>query len=283
LIKIGDEMLKLGFLGPQGTFSHNAAIEYSKEKPEYQLIEYNTIPELMLAVSEGALTEAIVPIENSLEGAVTSTLDMFVADLAIYIKAEIIIPISLNLLVKAGTTTSQIKEILSHPQPFGQSRKYLTANFSNVDMRPVASTAAAAEEVSKSDGQLAALGSELAGELYGLTVLARDIQDGKNNFTRFVVISQEKAVNTSHDKTAIVFSTGDEPGSLYRILDILNIWDVNMTRIESRPSKEQLGKYIFYVDIVGNQEEADIRDALAMVRRKTSFFKVLGSYPIYYI
>ncbi len=276
-------MLKLGFLGPQGTFSHNAAIEYSKEKPEYQLIEYNTIPELMLAVSEGALTEAIVPIENSLEGAVTSTLDMFVADLAIYIKAEIIIPISLNLLVKAGTTTSQIKEILSHPQPFGQSRKYLTANFSNVDMRPVASTAAAAEEVSKSDGQLAALGSELAGELYGLTVLARDIQDGKNNFTRFVVISQEKAVNTSHDKTAIVFSTGDEPGSLYRILDILNIWDVNMTRIESRPSKEQLGKYIFYVDIVGNQEEADIRDALAMVRRKTSFFKVLGSYPIYYI
>ena len=276
-------MLKLGFLGPQGTFSHNAAIEYSKEKPEYQLIEYNTIPELMLAVSEGALTEAIVPIENSLEGAVTSTLDMFVADLAIYIKAEIIIPISLNLLVKAGTTTSQIKEILSHPQPFGQSRKYLTANFSNVDMRPVASTAAAAEEVSKSDGQLAALGSELAGELYGLTVLARDIQHGKNNFTRFVVISQEKAVNTSHDKTAIVFSTGDEPGSLYRILDILNIWDVNMTRIESRPSKEQLGKYIFYVDIVGNQEEADIRDALAMVRRKTSFFKVLGSYPIYYI
>lgn len=276
-------MLKLGFLGPQGTFSHNAAIEYIKRNKEYQLIEYNTIPELMIAVNRGLISEAIVPIENSLEGAVTSTLDMFVTDLEIVIKSEIIIPISLNLLVKEGTTGDNIKEVLSHPQPFGQCRKYLAEKFSNVYMRPVTSTAAAADEVAQSNGDLAAIGSQLAGELYGLVVLDKDIQDGKNNFTRFVIISQEKAKRTAHDKTAIVFSTDNEPGSLYRILDILNIWGVNMTRIESRPSKEQLGKYIFYVDIVGNQEEEDIRDALAMVKRKASFLKILGSYPIYYI
>ncbi len=276
-------MLKLGFLGPQGTFSHNAAIEYIKVDQGYQLVEYNTIPELMIAVNEGLLDEAIVPIENSLEGAVTSTLDMFVADLAILIKAEITIPISLNLLVKEGTAFEDIKAILSHPQPFGQCRKYLTENFSNAELRPVASTAVAAEEVALADGELAAIGSQLAGEIYKLIVFASDIQDGKNNSTRFVVISREKAQRTTHDKTAIVFSTDNEPGSLYRILDILNIWDINMTRIESRPSKEQLGKYIFYVDIVGNQEEADIRDALAMVRRKASFLKILGSYPIHKI
>lgn len=276
-------MMKLGFLGPQGTFSHNAAVEYTRAEREYKLLEFNTIPELMLAVNAGQIDEAIVPIENSLEGAVTSTLDMLVADLDILIKAEIIIPISLNLLTKGEKTAANITEILSHPQPFGQCRKYLTENFSNANLRPVASTAAAAEEAAKSDGGLAAIGSQLAGQLYGLTVLASDIQDGKNNFTRFVIISREKAKPTTHDKTAIVFSTDNEPGSLYRILDILNIWDINMTRIESRPSKDQLGKYIFYVDIVGNQEEDDIRDALSMVRRKASFLKILGSYPIYYI
>ncbi len=276
-------MQKLGFLGPKGTFSHNAALEYSRGNESYLLVEYNTIPELMVAVSEGELAEAIVPIENSLEGAVTSTLDMFLEDLAIVIKAEIIIPISLNLMVRAGTKASDIKEILSHPQPFGQCRKYLTENYSQASTRPVSSTAGAASEVAQGDGSLAAIGSAIAGDLYGLVTLASDIQDGKNNYTRFVVLSREEAVRTGQDKTALVFSTDDAPGSLYRILDIFNIWDVNMTKIESRPSKEQLGKYIFYVDIVGHQDEEDISDALKMIKRKTSLLKILGSYPIYYI
>lgn len=276
-------MRKLGFLGPKGTFSHNAALEYRKGRNDYQLLEFNTIPELMVAVSDGAIDEAVVPIENSLEGAVTSTLDMFVEDLAIVIRAEIIIPISLNLMVKVGTAADDIREILSHPQPFGQCRKYLTEHFPSAATRPVSSTASAAYEVAQGDGTLAAIGSAIAGELYDLELLDRDIQDGKNNFTRFVVISRERAERTDQDKTALVFSTGNEPGSLYRILDIFNIWDVNMTKIESRPSKEQLGKYVFYVDIVGHQDEEDIRDALAMIKRKTSLLKILGSYPIYYV
>ncbi len=276
-------MLKIGFLGPKGTFSHEAVKEYIENMMDYEINEFNTIPDLMVAVSEGLLDEAVLPIENSLEGAVTSTLDMFAEDLNIIIKAELIIPINLNLLAKRNTKREDIKIILSHPQPIGQCRKYTNANYPLTEIRPVLSTAAAAEEVSNGDGTTAAIGSSIAGELYNLQILDSNIQDGGNNYTRFVVISKEKSNKSEHDKTSIVFSTDNQPGSLYRILDIFNIWDINMTKIESRPSKEQLGKYIFYVDIIGHQEEDDIKDALSMVRRKTSFLKILGSYPIDYI
>ncbi|MGD9677877.1 MAG: prephenate dehydratase [Vulcanibacillus sp.] len=273
-------MIRIGFLGPKGTFSHEAVKEYIKKIKEYEIVESNTIPDLMVSVSEGLLDEAVLPVENSLEGAVTSTLDMFAEDLNITIKAELIIPINLNLLVKENSKREDIKAILSHPQPIGQCRKYTNNNFSNAEIRPVLSTAAAAEEVATGDGTTAAIGSAIAGEIYNLKVLDSNIQDGGNNFTRFVIISKEKSNKTGNDKTSIVFSTDNKPGSLYRILDIFNIWDINMTKIESRPSKEQLGKYIFYVDIIGHQEDDDIKDALSMVRRKTSFLKILGSYPI---
>ncbi len=276
-------MLRIGFLGPKGTFSHEAVKEYINNMIEYEIYEYNTIPDLMVAVSDGFLDEAVLPIENSLEGAVTSTLDMFVEDLNIVIKSELIIPINLNLLAKINTKPEDVMVILSHPQPIGQCRKYTNKNYPLAEIRPVLSTAAAAEEVSIGNGTSAAIGSAIAGELYNLQILDSNIQDGGNNFTRFVAISKVKANKSAHDKTSIVFSTDNKPGSLYRILDIFNIWDINMTKIESRPSKEQLGKYIFYVDIIGYQEDDDIKDALSMVRRKTSFLKILGSYPIDYI
>jgi len=140
------------------------------------------------------------------------------------------------------------------------------------------STVEAAMEVAKGDGTLAAIASVAAAKVYGLSVLDTGIQDGDNNMTRFVIVSKTDAERTGNDKTSVVFSTENKPGSLYTVLDIFNLWDINMTRIESRPSKKQLGRYIFFVDIKGHREDQDLKDALTMVKRKTSFFKLLGSY-----
>jgi len=158
---------------------------------------------------------------------------------------------------------------------------YINSNFAGVEIKYVYSTAGAAEEVARGDIGLAAIASLKAAEVYGLEVLARNIQDADNNFTRFIVIAKSDSERTGNDKTSIIFSTENRPGSLYRVLDIFNLWDINMTRIESRPAKDQLGRYIFFVDIIGNRDDDDIRDALTMVKRKTSFFKFLGSYPCF--
>lgn len=273
-------MLKVGFLGPRGTFSHEAMERYTAGMV-YAAYDYNTIPDMLLAIRNGEIDEAVVPIENSLEGAVNVTLDMMAFEVDLKIKAELVVAIRQNLLVKRGTGFKDIKHILSHPQPIGQCRKYISSSFPRAEVKLVYSTAGAAEEVAKGGDGLAAIGSAKAAEVYGLDILAHGIQDSENNLTRFVVIAREDSERTGFDKTSIVFSTEDRPGSLYRVLDIFNLWDINMTRIESRPAKNQLGRYIFFVDIDGHRDDEDLRDALTMVKRKTSFFKFLGSYPQY--
>ena len=272
-------MIKIGFLGPKGTFSHEALKKYTKGKVDCKACDYNTIPEIIMAVDNGEVDEAIVPMENSLEGAINATMDTMAVSADLKIKAEVIIEVKQNLLVKSGTKMEDIKVILSHPQPIGQCREYLNTHFSRSEIKYVYSTAGAAEEVSRGDFGLAAIGSVAAAEEYGLEILADNIQDGNINFTRFVVISKRDSMRTGMDKTSIVFSTEDKPGSLYRILEIFNLWDINMIRIESRPAKNQLGRYIFFIDIIGHREDQDVRDSLAMVKRKSSFFKLLGSYP----
>lgn len=274
-------MLKIGFMGPKGTFSHEAANRYALHKEDCSLIDYITISDSIFAVQNGNIDEAVVPIENSLEGAINVTMDMIAADVDLKIKAELVIAVKQNLLVKKGTSLENIRYILSHPQPIGQCRKYIYTHFPKAEIRFMYSTAAAAEEVVRCNGDMAAIGSATAAEVYGLDIADGGIQDGDNNYTRFVVVSKEDGERTGHDKTSIVFSTEDQPGSLYRILDIFNLWDINMTRIESRPAKNELGKYIFFVDITGHREDEAVKDALTMVRRKTSFYKFLGSYPQY--
>lgn len=273
--------MKIGFLGPKGTFSQEAMEDYIKGKDGYVPQDYSTIADVILAVENGEVEEAIAPIENSLEGAINVTLDMLAADVDLKIKAEVVITINQNLLVKKGTRFEDIKCILSHPQPIGQCRKYINDNFPGAQVKHVYSTAEAAEEVAKGGNDMAAIGSFTSAKVYGLEVLAPKIQDGDNNLTRFVVISKEDSARTGNDKTSIVFSTEDRPGSLYRILDIFNLWDVNMTRIESRPAKNQLGRYIFFVDVMGYKDDENVRDAITMIKRRTSFFKFLGSYPEY--
>jgi prephenate dehydratase len=272
-------MIRTGFLGPKGTFSQEAMTVYTKEDSEYTGIDYSTMTDLIMAVSKGEIDEAVVPIENSLEGAVSVTLDMLATELDIKIKAEVIIPISQNLLIKRGTRIENIKYILSHPQAVGQCRKYIDSTFPDAMIKYLYSTAEAAKEVAGGMADMAAIGSKAAAAVYELEILRESIQDNNNNLTRFIVISKKEAQKSEKNKTSIVFSTENRPGSLYRILDIFSLWDINMTRIESRPAKNKLGRYIFFVDIEGHIEEEDVRDALTMVKRKTSFYKFLGSYP----
>ncbi len=273
-------MLRIGFLGPKGTFSHEALLKYSSGADNIHC-DYNSIPEILSALQQDQLDEAIVPIENSLEGAVNATLDMMASDVDLMIKSELIIPVRQNLLVKMGVQLDRITAVLSHPQPIGQCRGYLTTCLKHAEVRLVYSTAAAAAEVAAGDGTSAAIGSSAAAGVYGLEVAASDIQDCENNHTRFAVIAKADSTRTGKDKTSIVFSTENKPGSLYRVLDIFNLWDINLLRIESRPAKDQLGRYIFFVDIEGHREDGDVRDAITMVKRKASFFKFLGSYPVY--
>jgi len=281
-------MRKIGFLGPEGTFSQEALRKYLDilsrkgniaDAGEYKECSYNTLREILIAVANGQLDEALVPLENSLEGAVNEVLDIMATEVDLKFKAEIILAIKQNLLIKKGSCIEDIKHIVSHPQALGQCRKYISNYFPGAEIKPVYSTAKAAELVASGNGDVAAIGSAIAADVYDLEIHARNIQDEESNFTRFIVVSDIDGERTGHDKTSIVFSTEDRPGSLYRILDIFNLWDINMTRIESRPAKKQLGSYIFFVDIEGHREDDDVCDALTMVRRKTSFYKLLGSYP----
>jgi prephenate dehydratase len=271
-------MMKIGYLGPKGTFCHEAMKVYTKNKTNISR-EYNSISDMLYAVQRRHVDEAVVPIENSLEGAVNVTLDILALEVDIMIKEELVLAIKQNLMAKKGVKPVDIKQIVSHPQAIGQCRKFISSNFPRAEIKLVYSTASGAQEVFQGDGSTAAIGSAVAADVYQLDMLYEGIQDENNNFTRFVVVSMKDSPKTGEDKTSIVFSTEDRPGSLYRILDIFNLWDINMTKIESRPARKHLGSYMFFVDIEGHKEDQDVKDALKMIKRKTSFFKFLGSYP----
>jgi prephenate dehydratase len=272
-------MKRIGFLGPKGTFSHEALIKYIGTE-ECISIDFASIPEIFMAFGQDMLDEAVVPIENSIEGAVNATMDMISQDTGLMIKAEVVIPVRACLLAKKGVDIADIRVVMSHPQPLGQCRRFLFSQMPHVQIKPASSTAAAALEAAAGNGDIAAIASGTAAEVYGLDVIKEDIQDYDNNYTRFVVIAKQDAARTGKDKTSIVFSTEDTPGSLYRVLSIFSLWDINMTRIESRPAKNKLGRYVFFVDVEGHREDEDLRDALTMVKRKTSFLRILGSYPV---
>ena len=269
----------IGFLGPVGTFSHQALVKYAgDEKIEARM--FNSIQDMLDAVNRSELDEAVAPIENSIEGAVNATMDKLTGESSLQIKAEMIMPVSENLLIKKSSSVSQIKFILSHPQALGQCSNYICKNFPEAKIIACASTAAASSEVAAGTGEMASIGSEMAAEAYGLEIADKDIQDNSSNCTRFVIVALADSEKTGRDKTSIAFSTEDKPGSLYKILDIFGLWDINLCRIESRPAKHELGRYVFLVDFDGHRDDEDIKEALSMVKRKTSYFRLLGSYPV---
>ncbi len=229
------------------------------------------------AVENDEINVGVVPIENSIEGPVGVTLDLLVHDYDLKIKEEIIIPISHNLLINTDADIGDIKFVYSHIQALSQCRKFteklgLVANSTS-------STSSAAEMI-KGKKDSAAIGTKRAGEIYGLKIAATNIQDYKNNVTRFVVINKTDHEKTGKDKTSIVFSImDDKPGRLYKILEVFADNNINLTKIESRPSKEKLGSYIFFVDFEGHRADKKIGNILNNIRSNLGYIKVLGSYP----
>jgi prephenate dehydratase len=263
---------KIGFLGPSGTFTEEAA---SKLKGE--LVPFESIVDVLDAVDRGKVDWGVVPIENSIEGPVGMTLDLMAHEYDLKIRNEITLPVSHNLLVNHGADTDSITTVYSHIQALSQCRKFL--DDLKVVVHATPSTSAAAELV---QGRIdtAAVGTTRAASIYGLKVAAMDIQDYENNVTRFVVLDQVDHPRTGKDKTSIVlFLKEDKPGGLYGILGEFAMKDVNLTKIESRPSKEKLGSYIFFIDFEGHRDDPVIKNIINIIKIKVDYIKILGSYP----
>lgn len=272
----------LAYLGPPGTFGEEAALLYQSQA---QLMPFLSHHAIASAVQTGLADEGIMAIENSLEGSVNDTLDLLIYESGLMIKKELALPIEHCMLVKPGTQAQEIKIIYSHPQALGQCRRFLERIFPKAQMVAALSTAAAVEQMMSQPEPSAAIGSKRSAELYGAEILARGIQDNllkAPNITRFVVVAREDSSPTGHDKTSLCFYIGeDRPGSLYSVLEEFAKRNINLTKIESRPSKESLGKYFFLVDLEGHKQEPLVAEALEKVKAKTALFKIFGSYPRY--
>jgi prephenate dehydratase len=270
---------RIAYLGPQGTFTEDAALLHDKTA---QLIPFPSIPAVAVAVASGMAEEGVVAIENSLEGSVTDTLDLLIHESGVFIRKELVLPIEHYLLVKPGTEAGEVKVLYSHPQALGQCRNVIERCFPKVDVVAALSNAAAVEEMMASTHLAAAIGTRRAAELYGAEILARGIQDKASNVTRFVVLALTDHPPTGSDKTSLCFSFADDrPGVLCEVLQKFAERNINLAKIESRPSKESLGRYIFLIDIEGHHDDSLVSEVLNHVREVTSLFKVFGSYPRY--
>jgi len=266
--------MKVAFLGPQSTFTHVAAMEQFGLSA--QLVAQKSIPSVFEEVERGRAHYGVVPVENSTEGVVNHTLDMFIgSDLKVI--AEILLEISHDLLSQTGKL-DQVQKVVSHPQALAQCRHWLDENLPDTPQMDVSSTAAAAQ-LAAEDDSVAAIASHAAARQYGLQVAKAKIEDNSNNFTRFLVIGRNTPEASGRDKTSILFSVRDEPGILYRMLEPFSQRDINLVKIESRPMKQKAWEYIFFLDLVGHVEDSKISAAIEELREHCHFLKVLGSYP----
>jgi len=272
----------LGYLGPQGTFSEQAAELYQSrtENREFLLQPLSSIMELILAADAGKIHQAVVPLENSLEGPVALTLDMLAHEVDLKMAAEIVLSVRHHLLARKGTDLKDIEKVVSHPQALGQCRTFLQRHLHEAELVTTSSTAEAAKVVAESKDKWAAIGNAAAAAVYRLEILASDIQDNRANATRFCVLGKEDCSHPSgDDKTSIVFSPRqNRPGILYEQLREFASRGIDLTRIESRPAKSVLGEYLFFIDVAGHKTDPNTAAALEAVAATSSFFKILGSY-----
>ncbi|MFC1755000.1 prephenate dehydratase [Thermoproteota archaeon] len=321
--------MKIGYLGPKGTFTETALNKYlERNRISASVYAAHSIFELFKGLNSHEYNEIIIPIENSVEGNVNASLDLMVQTSGMYFKEEIILLIKQALLAKEQFDLSEITDIVSHPQPFAQCQEFIKTYLPQANTHHVTSTALAAEMVahdrfcvdehaysmgnssSKVDAGIkmgeeknpvnqksscisaesgsfhgscpvtvAVIGNEALADIYNLKLLKKDIQDYLNNSTRFIVVANKQTKPTGKDKTSFVFSTRqDKPGGLYSILGEFAERQINLTRITSRPTKNGLGEYLFFLDCEGHAEEPAIASALNAVQKKASYFKLLGSY-----
>ena len=267
--------LSIAYLGPECTFTHLAGMKKFGSSVTYKACE--TITDIFSEVEKGMADYGVVPIENSIEGAVNHTLDMFI-DSSLKICSEIYLEVTHNLL-SGVSDKKKIKKVYSKAEVFGQCRLWLESNLPGVELVEVSSTAKAAGIAAK-DNAAACIAGELAAEKYALKILCRSIQDNAHNVTRFLVIGKYEAMPTKEDKTSIMFSVKDRAGALHDMLIPFKKYRINMTKIESRPSKVRAWEYYFFVDIEGHSKNPRVRKALDVLEKSASFMKALGSYPV---
>lgn len=273
---------RVGFLGPEGTFTEQALLS-QPDLAAGKLVALQTIPDVLLAVERGDVDLGFVGIENSIEGSVTATVDTLAFETSLLIQREVVMGVQMNLLAPSGVGLADVRRVLSIPVAAAQCRGFMQRELPGVGTVAVGSTAEGARLVAgaENDGHSAAIAPAVAAKLYGLEVLANDIEDHADNATRFVVVARGGIPTpTGHDKTTIVvFQRTDRPGSLLAILQEFAARSINLTKLESRPTKTALGDYCFVMDLEGHIAEELVADCLRDLKSKVADVKYLGSYP----
>ena len=268
-----EKPLRIAYMGPEASFSNLAALKKFGSQVKY--IACPSISDVFSEVEKGLADYGVVPVENSIEGAVTHTLDVLV-DSDLKICSQVILDIEHNLL--SNSTKNNIKKVYSNPQVLGQCRKWLLENLPQADQIEVSSSTRAAQIAAK-ERNSACIASLLAAKVYKLKVIVSNIEDSPHNITRFFVIGQDDAGRTGEDRTSILFSIKDKIGALHEMLIPFKKNKINLTKIESRPSKKRAWDYYFFVDLEGHKDDLGIRKALKELENKCKFLKILGSYP----
>ena len=268
-----EKPVTIAFFGPEATYTHQAAIRKFGSSLAYQALK--TIGDVFTEVSKGRADYGVVPVENSTEGVVTHTLDMFV-DSELKIVAQIIMKIQHCLLARCER--SAIRKLYTHPQPMGQCRQWLQTQMPEVEIIETSSTTRAAELAAAEEGASAIAGA-LAAEHYGLNILESDIQDNAANATRFLVLGRQCSPATGQDRTSLMVSIDHSVGALHRAIAPFQSLELNMTKIESRPSKRKAWEYFFFIDLDGHAEDNKVAEAIAQLEKECNSVKILGSYP----
>lgn len=276
--------MRIAYLGPAGTFTEDALGE-AVPAGSYEPLRTPTIHDAIVAVERGEADRALVPIENSLEGSVRPTLDALAFEVsAVAIVGEHDYRVRVHLIAREGVRAEQVEAVLSHPQPLAQCQRFLRESFPAVELRSVSSTAAAVRMVSESARPWAALGARAAAALYDCQLLQEGVEDSDDNVTRFVWIAPAGTEPTGAGpwKTSLVFSElgEDHPGALVDALSEFSDRGINLSRIESRPMRRGLGRYMFFCDLEGKEDDAPVAEAIARLRGKAESVRILGSYPV---
>ena len=268
-------MTNVAFQGEPGAYSESAVYQFFGSKT--QVKPCRDFQDVFESVKKQEVQAGVVPVENSLEGSVNQNYDLFF-NYDLKVCGEVIVKVEHCLIVNPGTNINQIKSVYSHPQALAQCRSYLEK--ARWEIIPTYDTAGSVKIIKEQKlTNAAAIASERAAELYGMQILARDIADNKENFTRFFVLSNEDSPATGKDKTSIIFSAKHEPGSLYHALGEFAKRNINLTRIESRPTKKTAWEYNFYLDFEGHRTDPNCSEALKALEKYATFIKILGSYP----
>jgi chorismate mutase/prephenate dehydratase len=270
-----EKPIKVAYLGPEGTFTQQAAIKHFGHSA--QTVSLPAIDEVFREVEAGAAQFGVVPVENSTGGIVAHTLDNFMES-NLRICGEVVLRIHHHLMVSDVTKTDKISRIYSHSQSFAQCRKWLEAHYPNAEKIPVNSNAEAAKRV-KTEWNSAAIAGEMAAELYGLAILSDNIEDRPDNATRFLIIGPQTVGASGDDKTSVVVAMRNEPGALHNLLEPFHRLNIDLTRVETRPSQTGPWTYVFFLDFIGHQDDEKVSAALKEVAGNAADLKILGSYP----